>query len=150
MRSEVLGKALIMVMSLLETSICLGLWFFTGLLIVRTFSAPCFLVLSFCISNVVGFSARFRNLVLKNIIRLNVHDLFSVANLSCALCTFHESISQTERKVAYVHAVVFSPLNIGFPTLILLHVRSTEITTKLLRLNSGNCLALNQALPSAS
>jgi hypothetical protein len=39
MRSEVLGKALIMVMSLLETSICLGLWFFTGLLIVTTFSA---------------------------------------------------------------------------------------------------------------
>ncbi|MGO8805055.1 MAG: hypothetical protein ACLQO7_00410, partial [Candidatus Bathyarchaeia archaeon] len=66
------------------------------------------------------FSARLRNLILENIILLNVNDLFSIANLSCPLNTLHKRISQAQRQVTDIHAIVFSPLNILFPALKLL------------------------------
>jgi hypothetical protein len=49
--------------------------------------------------------------------------------------------------VAYIHAVVLSPLNISLPTLKLLQIRSSKITDKILGLNLGNCFVLNQTFP---
>jgi hypothetical protein len=89
-------------------------------------------------------------LILKNIILLNIDYLLSSANLSCALGSFHESIDQAKRHVANIHSLVFSPLNISLPALILLQVRHTKITNKVLGLNLENRLSLNQTFLSAS
>jgi len=50
--------------------------------------------------------------------------------------------------VANVHAVILSPLDISFPTLVLLQVGCPKIANKILRLSSTNRLALNQAYDS--
>jgi hypothetical protein len=50
--------------------------------------------------------------------------------------------------VAYVHAVVFSPLNIGFPTLILLKIGCSKIADKIPRLDVTNRLSFSQAFAS--
>ena len=87
-------------------------------------------------------SPRLGNLMLKNIVLLDVNYLIRVSNLSGAFHTFHKSISQAKSLVANVLAVIFSPFDINFPTLILLQVGGTKITNQILRLNNRDWLTL--------
>jgi hypothetical protein len=50
--------------------------------------------------------------------------------------------------MANVHTVIFSPLNISLPTLILLQIRCPKITDKVLGLDITNRLSFSQAYAS--
>jgi hypothetical protein len=51
-------------------------------------TTKCFPILPFYTTQIVWFSAGLGNLMLKNIILLNINDLFSIANLSCPSMPF--------------------------------------------------------------